>query len=116
MAKAIKKTENGVDVFIIVSEQPETISSRSALGGAASVGDQLNKISDGMSHLLNTITSTCNKVEAQVSEMNKKKDMKSSISELTLEFGLSLTAEAGVVFTKASGEATLKITAKFDFK
>lgn len=105
MEKAIKQVENGVDVFIIVTEQPEVISpSKSALGEAASVSDQLSKkISDGMNPLLNTIISTCNKVEAQITEMNKQKGEKSSISELTLEFGLSLTAEAGVVFTKASG-------------
>jgi hypothetical protein len=112
MTKAIKQEENRFDVFIIVSEQPEEILiPQSALGGIASVGDQVNKISNGMNHLLDTITSTCNKVKDQMTEMKK-----SSISELTLEFGLSLTAEAGVVFTKARGEATVKVTAKFDFK
>jgi hypothetical protein len=116
MIKAIKQKENEVDVFFIVTEQPEVITSpNTALGGAASVNEQLTKITDGMNQLLNIVTSTCNKVETKISEINKGKDAKTMLSELTLEFGLTLTAEAGVVFTKASGEATLKVTANFNF-
>lgn len=118
MAKAIKHNENGVEVFFIVSDELEVISSikPKATGSASSVIDDLSNISNGMNYLIDTITNTCNKVEAKMKEINKQKDSKSGISELTLEFGLSLTAEAGVVFTKAKGEATVKVIAKFDFK
>jgi DNA anti-recombination protein RmuC len=85
------------------------------MGGTASAGKSLQKLSGSLDDLAQTISTTCTRIENKIDKMNKEQERKSKISELTIEFGLSLTAQAGVVITSASGEATLKVTAKLTF-
>jgi len=116
MKKAITQEENGIEISIIIEDDIENISPKSAMGGTATTaGKSLKKLSSSLDELGETISITCNRIENKIDKMNEQREKKSKITELTLEFGLSLTAEAGVVITSASAGATLKVSAKLKF-
>jgi hypothetical protein len=119
MKKVIKGLEDGIEISIVVQEDEfldVTQHNSSATGVTASTAsEKLKKLSSSLDDLAQTISTTCNRIENKIDEQNKMRQHKSKISELIVEFGLSLTAELGVVISNASAGATLKVTAKLKF-
>jgi Trypsin-co-occurring domain 1 len=105
------QSEDGSSILIEVDpEQLETLAVGSGLvGGTAGVeekaADKLREISDAIAEVCRDVSE---RVRAAVGA--------AAPDELGLEFGVTLAGEAGfAVITKASAEATMKVTATWKF-
>ena len=99
--------EDGSTIWVEVDE-PERA------GGAARVsrgGDKtIDKANQSFETALDKVKPTANAV------ISKLRDLADSPDEITVEFGLKLSAQAGVVLAAASIEANYKVTLKWTKK
>ena len=65
----------------------------------------LSQMEDAFDEAMNTIRVCATGFVESVSDFSSK----ATPQEISLEFGLAFKAEAGIVITKTSGEATLKV-------
>jgi hypothetical protein len=105
------QTEDGTPILIEVRAEPlDTLTAGQGLtGGTAGVED---KVADKLREISNAIAQVCRDVATGI----RSAVGASRPDELTLEFGVTLAGEAGfAVITKASAEATMKVTATWKF-
>jgi Trypsin-co-occurring domain 1 len=109
MDKVIEQAKDGVSFFIEVSPEPDIVNLQRAGGEQAGFEEDVQKLQDKLEEISSTIAITCTSIQSKLPEQLSKGPR---IEELEIEFGIKLSVEAGVILTKAAGEATIKVTAK----
>jgi hypothetical protein len=112
MEKVIEQEKNGVQFYIEVSPEPEIVDVQRVGGEQAGVEEKVQQLQDKLEEISSTIAATCSAVQ---SKLPAQLSSGPRIEELEIEFGIKLSVEAGVILTKAAGEATIKVTAKLKF-
>ena len=77
----------------------------------ASAADAEAKALDTAQQLSNSVKSFCQRVISSMQELSGAQRP----SKTTVEFGLSISAEGNVYVVKTTGEASIKITAEWNF-
>lgn len=109
MKEAIEVNQQGVKLYIETDTDRLITTGPAVTDGAlhgAGVDAALNKLKE----IGSSIALVCDSIQ---SELNARLE-RARPDEMSLEFGIKLTGEAGVpMLTKASGEAGFKVTAKW---
>lgn len=110
MITVFEQEKGGVSFFIEASPEPvEIVNIERAGGEQAGVKEELKKLRNRLDDISSTISEACKSIQTRLPVQSVEG---SRIEEIEIEFGINLSVEAGVIITKASGECTMKVTAK----
>lgn len=112
MDRVIQQVKDGAVFFIEISPEPEIVNEQKIGGEQAGIEEKIQQLHDRLDEISSTIAVACESIQSKLQPQRTKGPR---IEELTIEFGLKLSAEAGVIMTKVAGEATINVAAKLKF-
>jgi hypothetical protein len=112
MAQLVRVDVGDGTIWVEASDSAPVPGSSSAISEAASPRDAAKKAIETADQLQNSLKAFCGNVVTGLRELGA--DAKPS--RATVEFGINVSIEGNVYVVKGSGEASITVTAEWDFE
>lgn len=111
MAQLVPLATEEHSTILVEAAEPAVVYGQSSIQEAGAGKDAAAKALDAATDLSSSIQSFCARAVSGFSEMAVERRPTKAI----VEFGLSISVEGNVYVVKGSGQATVKVTAEWDF-
>jgi len=111
MAQLVPLATEDHSTILIEASEPAMVSGESSIREAAAGKDAATKALEAATDLSSSIQAFCARAVSGFNEMAVERRP----TKATVEFGLNISLEGNVYVVKGTGQATVKVTAEWDF-